>query len=478
MNLRQDLRIVGFLAWLLGGFLLLPLALALAFGEPAGCFAGAIALALLLGLAGWLAGRGSRAQILVRDGFLVVTTGWITVSLLGAVPYVLAGRLGPIDAIFESVSGFTTTGSSVLTDIEAWPASLLFWRALTQWIGGMGIILFTIAVLPVLGVGGMQLFKAEAPGPVTDKLAPRLSVTARYLWGTYVGLTAAEVLLLVLGGMPLLEAVDHAFTTMATGGFSPRNASIAAYPSSYIHWVVILFMFLASVNFVIHFRIATGRWREALRDEELHWYVLMVLFFAGTATAVLVAEGQAIGQAVEDAFFTVVSLISTTGYSTADFERWPPVLHALIFPILAVGGMAGSTAGGFKTLRTLIAFRALRMSFRRMIHPHAVTPVVYRGNPVPRDVLAAIWGFFALYLTLAAAGTLVLGAAGADPETAWSATLTAMAGIGPGLGGVGPTDNFAWLAGYAKLALSGLMLAGRLELYTLILVFLPGFWRR
>lgn len=478
MHPRLNLKILSALAALMSAFLLLPVGLALGFGESTRPFFSSMAGGLALALVFFLAGRRGKGALSTRDGFLVVAAGWAIASLIAAMPFVFAGALGPVDAWFEAVSGITTTGSTVLTDIEVLPRSLVTWRAFTQWVGGMGIILFTIAILPLLGVGGMQLFKAEVPGPVADKIAPRLAVTARYLWYIYLGLTLAEVALLRLGGMPLLEAFDHAFTTLATGGFSPKNASIGAYASPYLRAVIIVFMFLAGMNFVLHFKVVSGRGRELFRDPEFRWYLALTGIFFLPTWAGLAAHGTPIFRACEDALFTVVSLMTTTGYATANYELWPVGMQGPIILLLILGGMAGSTGGGVKTLRTLLAFRALRSSFRRMESPHAVRPVTYHGRPVPHQVLAAIWGFFAAYLVLAAIGCLVINASGVDLVTAWSASLTALGNVGPGLGRVGPADNFAWLSGYNKLVLSFLMLCGRLELYTVLLIFSPGFWRR
>ena len=478
MHLRLNLRILSALAALMSAFLLLPAGLATLLGESPAPFLSALAVGAGLSLALLLPSRGASRALSTRDGFIVVTSGWAIASAISALPFVFAGVLGPVDAWFEAVSGITTTGSTVITDIEALTQSLLFWRSFTQWIGGMGIILFTIAVLPLLGVGGMQLFKAEVPGPVADKIAPRLAVTARYLWYIYVGLTLAEAMLLKVGGMPLLEAFDHAFTTLATGGFSPRNASIAAYASPYLRAVIIVFMFMAGMNFVLHFKVVSGRGREVLKDPEFRWYVVLMLVFFLPTWAGLAAHGAPLLQAGEDALFTVVSLMTTTGYATANYELWPVGMQGPIILLLILGGMAGSTGGGVKTLRTLLAFRGLRSSFRRMESPHAVRPVTYHGRAVPPEVMAAVWGFFAAYLTLAAIGALILNAGGIELVTSWSAALTALGNVGPGLAGVGPTDNFAWLSAYNKLVLSILMLCGRLELYTVLLVFSPGFWRR
>jgi trk system potassium uptake protein TrkH len=281
-----------------------------------------------------------------------------------------------------------------------------------------------------------------------------------------------------MGGMSLLDAIDHSLTTMATGGFSPRNDSIAAYESSWIRGVIIVFMFLAGTNFVLHFRLLKGRFREVSRDDEFRWYIALILLFTLPAIVVLVSSGASFGSAVEDSLFTVISLMTTTGYATADFEHWPAYTLGPLGILLVFGGMAGSTGGGIKTLRTLLAFRSLKASFSRMLHPHAVHPVTYKGRSVSAGVTEAIWGFFAAYMVLAVLGMLVVNSTGTDLVTSWTAALTAIGNVGPGLGDVGPFDNFAWLPSYVKLTLTFLMLCGRLEIYTVLLVLLPGFWRR
>jgi trk system potassium uptake protein TrkH len=478
LNPKLDARIIGLLAGLIGVMMIPPLVLGQSVGEPIRPFVVAMAIAFLLFGAGAIIGRRAERHMQTRDGFLVVTIGWVVSSALAAVPYLVSGQLGPLDSWFEAVSGITTTGSTVLTDIDAFPRSLLLWRSLTQWLGGMGIILFTIAVLPLLGVGGMQLFKAEVPGPVADKLTPRIATTARYLWSVYVGLTAAELVLLGVGGMPWFEALCHSLTTLATGGFSPKGASIGAYAGPYLRGIVVLFMFLAGMNFVLHFRWLSGKWRDVVRDDEWRWYATLIAVPTLVIGTTLFAAGAEIGPAFGDALFTVVSLVTTTGYATADFEQWPLAITGILGPLLVFGGMAGSTGGGVKTLRTLIALRSIRTSFRKMLHPHAVTPVVYRGRNVGPDVVTAIWGFFAVYIILAVLGMLALNGSGADMVTAWSASLTAIGNVGPGLGDVGPTDSFAWVGSPAKLVLTFLMLCGRLEIYTVVMLFLPGFWRR
>ncbi len=478
MNLRFDLLVLAVLAGVMAVFLMVPAACALAWGEPARPFALSIAAAAALGALGWLAGRGSHGSLRPRDGYLVVTAGWLLASFVAALPYLLSGATGPVDAWFEAVSGITTTGSTILTDIEALPGSLLLWRSLSQWIGGMGIILFTIAVLPILGVGGMGLFKAEVPGPVTDKLTPRLVETARYLWYIYVGLTLAETLLLRVFGMPWFEAVCHSFTTMATGGFSPRNASIGAYESHAIRVTVIVFMLFAGANFVLYFRLLSGRLRQVRDDSELRWYLLLVVLFTVPMTGALMHNGASRGVALEDAAFTVVSLMTTTGYATADFELWPASLLGPIVILLILGGMNGSTGGGIKAFRSLIAVRALRSAFRKLVRPHVVRPIAHQGRPIPESVMESIWAFLAAYAGLAVVGFLVLTSSNVDLVTAATASLTALGNVGPGLGDVGPSEHFFWMPAHAKICLSLLMICGRLEIFSALILIAPSFWRR
>lgn len=478
MNLRLDLLVLAVLAGAMAVFLVVPLACALAWGEPARPFALSIAAAGALGLAGWITGRGAHGSLRTRDGYLVVTLGWLLASFVAALPYLFSGATDPVDAWFEAVSGITTTGSTILTDIEMLPGSLLLWRSLTQWIGGMGIILFTIAVLPILGVGGMGLFKAEVPGPVTDKLTPRLVETARYLWYIYVGLTLAEAILLRLFGMSWFEAVCHSFTTMATGGFSPKNASIGAYESSAIRYTVIVFMIFAGTNFVIYFRLLNRRFREVWHDSELRWYLFLIVLFTLPMTGVLMHRGLSRGAALEDALFTVASLMTTTGYATADFELWPAALLGPIVILLILGGMNGSTGGGIKAFRSLIAVRALRATFRRLVRPHVVRPISHQGRPVPDNVMESIWAFLAAYAGLAVVGFLVLTSSNIDLVTSATASLTALGNVGPGLGLVGPAEHFFWMPANAKICLSLLMLCGRLEIFAVLVLLAPSYWRR
>jgi trk system potassium uptake protein TrkH len=477
VNLRLDARIVGLLVAGLGTTQLLLVLVALAYGEPFLPYleAGTICIALGLGLA--LAARPSERAIRPRDAFLVVGAGWVMAS--GAVVYVTTGVLGPVDALFESVAGFTTTGSTVMSNIEAAPRALLLWRSFTQWVGGMGIILFTVAVLPLLGIGGMQLFRIEVPGPVKDKVRPRVIQTARSLWGIYVGLTLFEVIGLVVAGLSPFDAVNHAFTTLATGGFSTRNASVGAFASPAVEWIVIVFMALAGVNFVLHFRLLSRGPASVWQDTELRYY----LFVLAAATVVVVPilpseQAPSAEAAVRNALFSVVSITTTTGYGTVDLERWPALGQIVLLQLMILGGMSGSTGGGVKSLRVLIGFRALSTAVYKLVHPHAVRHVKYGGRTVPDDVIAGIWAFFTAYFALAALAAAVVAAAGYDIVTAASAALTALGNVGPGLGEIGPFDNFAHLPGFAKIVLALCMLAGRLEIFTLLVLVQPAFWRR
>ncbi|MCP4900293.1 MAG: TrkH family potassium uptake protein, partial [bacterium] len=450
MNRRFDAYIIGWLLLATSAFLVVPLIAAAIFTEPKSPFLGSLILAALIGGAMVISNRTTDRRIRPRDGFFVVGGAWIAVSLVGALPYLLTGALGPIDSVFESVSGFTTTGSTVVQDINVLPRSLVLWRAMSQWLGGMGIILFTIAILPLLGIGGMQLFKAEVPGPVADKVRPRLTATARSLWGIYLGLTVLEWVALRVAGMSAYDALCHAFTTLATGGFSTRNASVGEFGSPAVEWIITLFMLMAGINFVIHYKIVVGRGRTVLKDAELRYFLGVVLVGVALFSVVTHSAGARIGDTVRAAAFQTVSLLTTTGYVTADFELWPNLALMAILVLLVLGGMSGSTGGGIKSLRTLLAVRSLRATLYRLIHPHAMRPVKYGGEVVPDTVLSGIWAFLTAYMLLALIGAAVVAAYGYDVLTSLTASLTAIGNVGPGLGEVGAYDNFAHCPGGVK----------------------------
>lgn len=478
MNLRLDLHVLGCLLALLGGFQVPVAATALLLGEPASPYFASLALAAGSGLVLARATRTQDRRVRPRDGFLIVGSAWILASIFGAVPFLVSGALAPIDAFFEAASGFTTTGSTVMTGIAAAPRSLLLWRSMTQWVGGMGIILFTIAILPLLGIGGMQLFKAEVPGPVADKVRPRVAETARQLWLIYVGITLAEWVALRLAGMGTFDALCHAFTTLATGGFSTQDLSVGAYGSAAIEWIVTAFMLVAGMNFVLHYRLVAGRSREVFADAELRYFLVVVAGAVAIVTVALLRSGHDLERALRLAAFQSVSILTTTGYATADFESWPSLTHLVFLLLMVLGGMSGSTGGGVKSLRALLGLRVLAASVERLVHPRAVRPVKYGGRPVPEEVLAGVWSFFTAYFLIAALATGLIAAYGYDLITAGSAALTALGNVGPGFGAVGAYDNFAHLPGPLKIVLSLCMIAGRLEVFTLVALVSPAFWRR
>lgn len=478
MNLRGVLFLLGRLALALAIALLVPAAVARAIGEPlVGDF---LFAAACVGVAGLVLERTFRQAKEFpfgrREAFLLVSAAWIAASVAGALPYVLVH--GPsfwIDALFESASGFTTTGASVLSDVAAEPRSLLLWRAMTHWIGGMGIIVLGIAILPKLAVGGMQLLGAEAPGPIKEKLTPRIAQTAKYLWGIYAAITGAEVGLLVALGMEPLDAVCHAFATMATGGFSTEGASIAGFASPAIEWTVTFFMVLAGANFALHYHLFRGRPGPMLRDPEFRTYVGVLGGATVLVGADLLLQGHVASpvDALRFAAFQVTSIVTTTGFATADFDAWPHFSRALLFALFFVGGCSGSTGGSVKVVRVRIVLQKLGADLRRLVHPHAVLPVRLGPRAIPDDVVGSVTTFLLLFLFLFAAGGLALAVWGIDLVSAFSASAACLANVGPGFGLVGPMHTYAEFPGPAKLVLVALMIVGRLELYTvLVLLFL------
>jgi trk system potassium uptake protein TrkH len=414
-----------------------------------------------------------------REGMIIVSLGWAACALFGALPFALGGFDSFTDAFFESMSGFTTTGASILSDVEAQPKGFLLWRSLTHWLGGMGIIVLTVAILPFLGVGGMQLYKAEVPGPVADKLQPRIKDTAMSLWKVYVLFTVAQVALLMLGDMDLFESVCHAFGTMATGGFSTRNTSIAAYDSAYIDGVITFFMLLAGVNFALHFQLLRGRPLAMWRNPEFRFFG--ILFFVLTAVVALSVHESSYPSwtdALRFSSFQVASIISTTGYATADYELWMPLPQGVLLLCMFIGGCAGSTSGGIKCMRIMLLFKHAYRELFRLVHPRAVLPIKFGPKLVKDEVLTSIWGFFVLFMLLFVLSGLALTALGVDLVTAFTAVAACIGNIGPGLGQVGPVDNYAGIPTLGKWVLSFCMLLGRLEIYTVLVLLVPEFWRK
>lgn len=414
-----------------------------------------------------------------REGFAIVAFTWLSISLFGSLPYLISGSIpGFTDAFFETMSGFTTTGSSVITDIEGLPKGILFWRSMTHWLGGMGIIVLTIAILPLLGIGGFQLYAAEMPGLTKDKLHPRIADTAKRLWAIYVILTMAETTLLMFGGMDLFDGLCHSFATMATGGFSTKNDSITGF-SPFVQYTITIFMFLASTNFTLHYFALHGRLREVWRSEEFRKYLYLVLAFTVVIALVRFLHGNIPAeQAFRDSVFQVVSIVSTTGFVTSDYLLWPASLWFLIFLLMFVGGMAGSTGGGIKVVRQLLLIKNASLELKRTIHPHAIIPVRLDGKPLTQETIYKVMAFFQIYILTFVIGAVTLSLLGVDFETAIGASISSLGNIGPGLGLVGPAGNYAPIPGFGKWVLSALMLLGRLELFTVLILFSPAFWRR
>ncbi len=446
---------------------------------------------MFIGITAMYFTRNHKKEVKRKEGYIIVTFGWIVMSISGMLPYLFSGAIPDVtNAFFETISGYTTTGATILDDIEILPKGILIWRSLTHWIGGMGIIVLAIAILPLLGIGGMQLFAAEAPGPSADKLHPRITDTAKRLWYIYVGYTIAETILLKFAGMSFFDALNHSLATLSTGGFSTKNASLAYWNDQpLIQYIVIFFMFLAGSNFVLSYFAFKGKIQRVLMDEEFKYYFTFILIFT-----VIVALGvyfQAnvpvsdyhpmVNGPAESAFrhglFQVVSVITTTGFVTADFSNWTPFLKILFFGLFFLGGSAGSTAGGIKVMRHLLIIKNGILEFKRTLHANAVIPVRYNNKTVREHIVYNIIAFFVLYMLLFIIGSLVLGFLGLDFESAVGGAASSLGNVGPALGSLNPMSNFNGLPLLGKWWLGFLMLLGRLELFTVLIILTPYFWK-
>jgi len=481
----HGVRRVGYLLSILlmcaSATLAIPLAIAAGYGESntVGDFATTLLIGMVVGAAGYFFLRTDLAGLTRREGFAAVALGWLMVCLIGCVPFVLGGVLDPLNAWFETVSGFSGTGSSVIADVEALPRGLLFWRSFTHWLGGMGFVALYIAIFPLMGVGAMQLFRAEAPGLEMDRLRPRIKSTAQILWLIYLGMSAILTILLMAGGMGWFDAVCHMFAAIGTGGFSTKNTSIAAFHSAYVDWVIILFLWIASTNFALWWAVLGGKPKRLFKDPEWRFYSLVLLGSSAVIAALVYFQNQvSLHDAIRNATFEVVSTASTTGFATADYEKWAPLAQFILFTLLFMGGSAGSTAGAMKAIRVyLFAKQALRGLFTT-VHPQSVAPVRLGGRAVAPEVMRGISTFMGLYLLTYVVAVAGVSLTDVDFATATSAVATAMGGVGPGLAEIGPFDNFMWMHPAAKLILTFCMVAGRLELFTLMLIFVPAYWRR
>ena len=478
MHWLAVLRLLGHLMVFVGGAMLLPLLLSLGAGD--GAYLGFVVAILPALAAGVLMTRLGKkdAELSLREGFTVVVFGWVVCSFFGAIPYMISGAI-PVftDAYFEAMSGFTTTGSSVLAEIETLPPSILFWRSMTQWLGGMGIIVLFIAVLPQLGVGALHLFRAEVPGPVKERFVPRLRDNAKILWYIYVGLTGAAVIALLAAGMNLFDAINHAFTTLATGGFSTKNASIAAYASPAIEYIICFFMFCAGTNFTLYWLLMTGWWRDVLKDSELRGYLAIILGATCFVAVALILAGGNYTDAFRHALFQVVSILTTTGFASADYNLWSYQAGMAIFFLMFLGGCAGSTAGGIKIGRIVLLWKQGKRELNRFLHPRAIVSLRMGSKSIDQGTLINVFQFFYLYILVYVVGCLLVSLTGLDFLTTLSAVATTLSNVGPGFAQVGPMANFATVPAFAKWIFILLMLLGRLELYTVLVMLMPRFWR-
>lgn len=426
--------------------------------------------------------RGERIRdFSPREGFILVALSWIGSSFLGAAPLYLSGSFPTLaDAYFEIMSGFTTTGASVMIDIESGSRSILFWRSLTHWLGGMGIIVLTVALFPILGIGGYLLMKAETPGPDVDRITARISSTAKILWFIYCGMTILQTLILLLCGMDLFDALTHTFGTLATGGFSPMQASVGAYNSAAVHWVITLFMMLAGTNFILHFHLIFGRFERLRINSEFKAYWLIFAVATAAISVILVSKGVHSNFLVSlrHAAFQVASVLTTTGFATEDFAAWPQGAGAILFLLMFIGGCSGSTGGGMKVVRVLVLFKKATIELKYLLHPRSIFRPRLNRNTISNLAVAPIVGFAVLYLFLLLLTTFIVSLFEYDLTTAMTTALATLGNIGPGFGLVGPAENFAHFPAFLKWFLSFVMMVGRLELYTILVLFMPIFWKK
>ena len=479
MNYRMVVFVLGRIFLVEAAMMLLPMVCSALYGEwymlPA--FLLPAVILLLLGLAASLR-TPKNTTIYARDGLAIVALVWVLMSAFGALPFVISGEIPAFaDAFFEMVSGFTTTGSTILIDVEALSHGALFWRSFSHWVGGMGVLVFAMAVLPMTDGRAMHLMRAEVPGPTCGKLSSKLSDSAKILYGIYFAMTAVEVVFLCAGGMSLYDSLIHSFGTAGTGGFSNRGLSVGAYQNPYFEWVIGIFMLLFGINFNLYYFILMRHFREAFGSEELRAYLGIVLFSTVTIAANILSMVGSVGEAVRTAFFQVSSIITTTGYATTEFNLWPTYSRILLLLLMFVGGCAGSTAGGLKVSRVIIFFKAARQDLNKMLHTHAVTTIRFEGKPLDEKTLQGVHNYFNVYMLLVMLSTVLVSLDGFDLTTTFTAVITCLNNVGPGMELVGPMGNFSHFSDPVKYLLSFDMLAGRLELYPMLALFAPRLWR-
>lgn len=481
MNYKMVGFVLGRIFLIEAALMLFPMGCAAIYGEWASipAFLIPVLILLVLGLAASLKSPKD-TKIYARDGLAIVALVWVLLSVFGALPFVITGEIPSfVDAFFETVSGFTTTGSTILTDVESLSHGILFWRSFSHWIGGMGVLVFAMAVLPMTDGRAMHLMRAEVPGPTCGKISSKLSDSAKILYAIYLAMTVIETVMLCAGGMPLFDALIHAFGTAGTGGFSNKALSVGAYNDPYFEVVIGVFMLLFGINFNLYYFLLLRHFREALASEELRVYLGIVAFFSTlTITANIAGLYDSVGTALRTAFFQVSSIVTTTGYATADFNLWPTYSRVVIVILTFVGACAGSTAGGLKVSRVIIIFKAARQDLNKMLHSHAVTTVRFEGKPLDEKTLRGVHNYFNIYIMLLTLSVLLVSLDGFDVITTFTAVATCLNNVGPGLELVGPMGSFAEFSAPVKLLLAFDMLAGRLELYPMLALFAPRLWRK
>ena len=477
MNIKLVLKVLGRLLQIEAAALVLPLAVTLLYREDPAPFLWSILIVAAVG--SLLALLPAEKHFFAREGFVSVGLIWLSTCLMGGLPFWFSGYFSSfVDCFFESTSGFTTTGASILTNIEALPYGILFWRSFTHWLGGMGVLVLATAVLPSMGVRSHYLTQAETPGPVFSKLVPKQSKTSKILYSIYCALTAVEILCLKLAGMPLYDCFIHTFSSAGTGGFSNRNASVGAYGSVAIEMIITVFILLFSLNFALYFLLLTRRWREALRSDELRFFLLVVVLATLLITADISHLYESVWQGLRYAVFQVASIISTTGFATADYVLWPHFSQVILILIMFCGACAGSTGGGIKCSRVLILLRALRREVHRIIHPRSVEVVTLDGKVIPENTIQSVLAFVGCYLLVVLGGTLIISLDDFSFATSFSSALTCVSNVGPGLELVGPTGNFSSFSQLSKLVMSLCMIVGRLEIFPILILFSRSTWSR
>ncbi|WP_313529489.1 TrkH family potassium uptake protein [Anaerotignum sp.] len=480
MNYHMMAYILGNILRVEGLFLTVPALLAVYYGEKEALFAFVLTICATILIGTILAkAEPKNKRIYGREGFVIVALAWIIMSFFGAMPFYFSGAIeGAVNCFFETVSGFTTTGASILTQIEGLPMSILFWRSFTHWIGGMGILVFMLAIMPAVDERSMHLMRAEAPGPVVSKLVPKVKSTAKLLYGIYVILTLVEVILLFAGGMPLFDSVVNAFSTAGTGGFAIKNASIAAYETPYFEYVITIFMFLFSVNFNLYYLLLIKDAKNAFRNEELRYYLIIILSAIAIITVNILNLYPTLESAFRHAAFQVLAIISTTGFATANFDAWPELSKSLLVILMIVGACGGSTGGGIKISRLIILLKMAGREVRHIIHPRSVNIIKLDDHKVDEEIIRGVAGFIIVYLFLLFGSFLLISLDNFDFTTSITSVLTCLGNVGPGLSMVGPVENYSFFSDFSKLILCFDMLLGRLEIFPIVMLFAPSVWRR